>query len=83
MVKNNGGLMKIEEKDDLVIIDGFEIEGFIDKSQHCSICNFNLVYYEDFDAYFCPHCNYWTESQCSDPNCHYCPNRPEKPLPVK
>ena len=35
--------MKIEEKDDLVIIDEFEIEGFIDKAQRCSICKFNLV----------------------------------------
>ncbi|MDV2685572.1 hypothetical protein RYX56_14490 [Alkalihalophilus lindianensis] len=44
--------MKIEEKNDLVIIDDFDFEGFIDKEQGCSICKFNLVYYEDFDAYF-------------------------------
>lgn len=42
-----------------------------------------LVYYEDFDAYFCAQCNNWTESKCSDPDCTYCPNRPEKPLPHK
>lgn len=72
--------MKIEEKNDLVIIDDVEIEGFIDKEQCCSICKFNLVYYEYFDAYFCPNCNSWTESKCGDTDCDYCPNRPEKPL---
>ncbi|NHM34038.1 hypothetical protein [Neobacillus terrae] len=75
--------MNIEQKDDLVIIDEFEIEGFIDKEQCCSVCKFHLVYYEDFDAYFCPNCNYWTESNCGDLDCDYCSNRPEKPLPVK
>lgn len=44
--------MKLEERDDLVIIDGFEIDCFIDEERHCSICKINLVYYEDFDAYF-------------------------------
>jgi hypothetical protein len=55
--------MKIEERDDLVIIDGFEIDGFIDEERCCSICKINLVYYEDFAAYFCPKCNYWTEKK--------------------
>ncbi|MGF6949849.1 putative RNA-binding Zn-ribbon protein involved in translation (DUF1610 family) [Neobacillus sp. B4I6] len=76
--------MKIEVKDDdKVIIDDFEFYGHIDQKQRCSNCKFNLVYYEDFDAYFCPKCNYWTESKCSDLVCEYCPNRPEKPLPLK
>jgi hypothetical protein len=75
--------MKIEEKDDKVIIDDFEIDGHIDEDRCCSNCKFNLVYYEDFDAYFCSKCNYWTESKCSDPDCNYCPQRPEKPLPNK
>ncbi|MGG0658104.1 hypothetical protein [Rummeliibacillus pycnus] len=76
--------MKIEVKDDdKVIIDDFEFYGHIEQEQFCSKCEFNLVYNEDFDAYFCPKCNLWTESQCSDPDCEYCPNRPEKPLPHK
>ncbi|MCE4048833.1 MULTISPECIES: hypothetical protein [Bacillaceae] len=74
-------MMKIEEKDDLVIIDGIEIDGSIDMEQHCKKCQHNLVYYEDYDAYFCPSCNEWTEVKCEDPNCSYCPKRPEKPLP--
>ncbi|WP_397539108.1 hypothetical protein [Rummeliibacillus pycnus] len=76
--------MKIEVKDDdKVVIDGFEFYGHIEQEQFCSKCEFNLVYNEDFDAYFCPKCNYWNEAQCSDPDCEYCPNRPEKPLPHK
>lgn len=75
--------MKIEEKDDFVIINGYEIDGFIDKIKHCSECKNSLIYYEDFDAYFCPNCNSWTEDKCKDSSCFYCPNRPEKPLPFK
>jgi len=75
--------MKIEELDDLVIIDNFEIEGFIDRKKFCSKCKNSLVYYEDFDTYFCPKCNEWNEKKCSDPECDYCVNRPEKPLAFK
>ncbi|XRG80388.1 hypothetical protein V5E38_08825 [Rossellomorea sp. GAMAL-10_SWC] len=75
--------MKIEEKDDYVIIDGYEIDGFIDKKQQCSKCNNSLIHYEDFEAFFCPNCNAWTEEKCMDPSCYYCPNRPENPLPFK
>lgn len=46
-------ILKIEVKDDdKVIIDDFEYYGHIDQKQFCSKCQFNLVYYEDFDAYF-------------------------------
>jgi hypothetical protein len=76
--------MKIEVKDDdKLIISDFEFYGHIDQNQSCSDYKCNLIYYEDFDAYFCPQCNNWTESKCSDPDCTYCPNRPEKPLPHK
>lgn len=72
--------MKIVEKYGKVIIDNFEFYGQIEQDMYCTKCKFNLVYYDDFDAYFCPKCNRWTESKCSDPTCKYCPNRPEKPL---
>ncbi|MFF5993631.1 hypothetical protein AAGS61_02600 [Lysinibacillus sp. KU-BSD001] len=77
--------MKIVEvkNEDKVIIDGFKFYGHIEENQFCAACKFNLVYYEDFDAYFCPKCNRWTESPCSDPDCKYCSNRPEKPLAYK
>lgn len=72
--------MEIKEEDGKVIIDHFELYGQIEREKYCSTCKFNLVYYDDFDTYFCPKCNNWIESKCSDPNCKYCPNRTEKPL---
>lgn len=76
-------MMKIVEKDGQVIIDGFELYGQIEQNNFCSQCKSNLVYYDKFDTYFCPKCNSWTESKCSDPQCKYCPSRPEYPLPSK
>jgi len=75
--------MKIKEVDSKVIIDDFEFYGQIEQEKYCPKCNFNLVYYDDFDTYFCPKCNSWSESKCSDPSCKYCTNRPEKPLSRK
>lgn len=75
--------MKIVEKDGQVIIDSFELYGQIEQHNFCSQCKSNLVYYDKFDTYFCPNCNSWTESKCSDPQCKYCPSRPEYPLPSK
>lgn len=49
-----------------------ELYGQIEREKYCSTCKFNLIYYDNFDTYFCP--------KCSDPNCKYCPNRTEKPL---
>ncbi|MGY3188992.1 hypothetical protein [Lysinibacillus sp. TE18511] len=74
--------MKITEDYGKVMIDDFEFYGEI-KQEKCSKCKFNLVYYDDFDSYFCPKCNSWIESKCSDPTCKYCSNRPETPLTHK
>ena len=75
--------MKIVEKNGMVIINEFEFYGDIQHGKPCSTCESNFIYYDEFDTYFCPECNCWTESKCSDPNCFYCPNRPETPLPRK
>lgn len=75
--------MNIRETDTKVIIDGIEIEGFIDEENFCPICSTNQIYYEDYDCYFCPKCNYWIEKKCGDPDCFYCAKRPEKPLRIK
>lgn len=37
---------------------------------------------EKHDAYFCKVCDAWLESQCTDSDCEFCPNRPEKPSMV-
>jgi hypothetical protein len=39
-------------------------------------------YSEEWDAFYNPITNEWTESKCDDPTCHYCTNRPERPLEV-
>ncbi|MGE7114585.1 hypothetical protein [Lysinibacillus sp. NPDC047702] len=75
--------MKIKVDGYKVIIDNFVFDGQVEQDNFCSNCKFNLVYYDDFDAYFCPKCNSWLESKCSDPECKYCFKRPEKPLPNK
>lgn len=60
-------------------INGMKIGGCILK-QICSVCRKNLVYYDKFDADFCPSCNEWKQEKCSDMNCHHCSTRPTKPL---
>ncbi|MBB4826321.1 hypothetical protein HNO89_003580 [Sporosarcina luteola] len=75
--------MEIKELHGKVTIGDFELYGQIEEEKYCSTCNFNLIYYDDFDTYFCPKCNNWLESKCNDPNCKYCCNRPEKPLSQK
>jgi hypothetical protein len=38
-----------------------------------------MEYSKQYDAYYNPTTNEWTESKCDDPNCEYCMNRPDKP----
>ena len=68
------------ENKGIVIIEKQEIEGFIDESKTCPKCSENQVYYDDYDSFFCPHCNNWLESACNDPSCEFCRSRPKKPL---
>lgn len=44
--------MEIKEEDGKVIID--QLYGQIEREKYCSTCKFNLVYYDNFDTYFCP-----------------------------
>lgn len=39
-----------------------------------------IQYDEKYDSYYDDVTMEWVESVCSDPTCHYCRNRPEKPL---
>jgi hypothetical protein len=43
-------------------------------------CGSEKVYYEKYDAKFCPKENKWLENGCSDPGCDYCKSRPKTPL---
>jgi hypothetical protein len=65
----------------IVIIDGVEIPGSLDRHRKCQ-CGSARVLSDEFDAYFCPACNQWLESACNDPSCAYCRQRPEHPLSV-
>lgn len=46
----------------------------------CYSCNEDLSYSEKWDAYFCKHCNIWSENRCTDPICFFCQDRPERPV---
>lgn len=70
-----------DEEKYIVYIDGFEVEGFICES-FCKKCSHFQIYYERFDAYFCPQCNEWSEPKCGNPACEYCSQRPPQPLPI-
>ena len=39
-----------------------------------------VLYSEEYDAYYYVETNEWIEPRCSDPSCHYCINRPNKPM---
>ncbi|MFN7253482.1 MAG: hypothetical protein ACK4M9_22315 [Anaerobacillus sp.] len=41
----------------------------MDEENFCSNCGTNQIYYDTFDSYFCPKCNYWIEKKCGDPDC--------------
>ena len=32
-----------------------------------------------YDSYYCESCNEWLENSCTDSNCKFCKQRPEKP----
>lgn len=40
-------------------------------------------YSAEHDAAYCPICDIWLEQKCSDPECSYCKDRPEKPSSIK
>ena len=52
-------------------------------SRHRPVCSCGwqaVNYSKEYDAHYCPMCDTWIEKKCSDVECEYCKNRPEKPL---
>jgi predicted RNA-binding Zn-ribbon protein involved in translation (DUF1610 family) len=49
----------------------------------CKTCGQGLDYSERHDAYFCANCDEWIENKCSDPECGFCNDRPDKPSEAK
>lgn len=48
----------------------------------CKHCGNDVLYSEEYDAYYCDPCNEWTEDICTDRDCEYCKNRPNRPKAV-
>lgn len=76
-------MIKVTEIKGKVLIGKTVIDGFVDTIQNkkCPECQSLRVYYEKYDAYFCPQCDVWLEPKCNDPKCQFCAIRPDKPLP--
>ena len=49
------------------------------KDRHRPGCGSELRYCFEFDAAYCPVCDVWTESGCSEAVCGFCPPRPSLP----
>jgi hypothetical protein len=62
-----------------VMIDGAAIDGFVSDTP-CVVCRTQLVYFDHYDALFCPQCNEWKEGRCRGATCTYCNGRPARPL---
>lgn len=41
------------------------------------------MYSERYDAFYNPETDTWLDSQCCDPTCEYCQDRPEFPSQVE
>jgi hypothetical protein len=63
-----------------VSIGQLQFAGHIDQSRRCPHCDRIRLYFDRFDAYFCPLCDTWLEASCSDPSCDYCRSRPSTPM---
>jgi hypothetical protein len=48
----------------------------------CEVCGNQNHRNEKHDAYFCDPCDEWKEKGCSDPDCEFCVDRPERPSQV-
>jgi len=65
-----------------IALTGFHFEGYVQNRRFCSKCQHFQLFDIDHDSHFCPLCNIWLEGTCDDPECGFCPTRPEKPMPT-
>lgn len=68
--------MKIEydEEKEEVSIDGVRFDGRV-WDHKCERCGSHIIYYEGYDADFCPTCNKWTTNGLGD--------LPPTPIPLQ
>ena len=48
------------------------------KPNPCQCGSGKFDYNEKYDEYYCKDCLSWLYPKCPDPNCYYCPGRPDK-----
>ena len=48
----------------------------------CESCGSERQYNNKYDVYYCELCNKWLEDKCSDQDCKFCAERPEKPSQI-
>ncbi len=64
-------------------MNSYKGDNLYDVEEKCPCCGDETVFIcIEFDAKFCIKCDKWLESQCSDPMCSYCANRPTKPSEI-
>ncbi len=49
------------------------------KKGKCSKCGRERSYSDRFDSFYCSQCDIWSETKCSDPECSFCKDRPDRP----
>jgi hypothetical protein len=75
-----GGVLVVSHEEAAWITIGSDtFEGWIDDVT-CEKCNSRRIYYDTYDAFFCPPCNRWLEDICRDATCRFCITRPSRPL---
>ena len=48
--------------------------------RRCWICGSPVFMAVVYDSMLCFLCHSWLEASCSDPDCQYCDDRPERPI---
>ncbi len=47
--------------------------------KECDTCKTKKAYIRKYDSFACLKCDAWHDSKCSDVDCEFCSDRPEKP----
>ena len=76
---NQEKLSRDDYKDQLSYINSHESEKE-PAGNPCPTCKVQIKYEEVFDAFYCPECKEWLNDKCSDEECFFCKNRPEKAI---
>ena len=70
------------EEENIIYIGDHKIYCYPMGNEVCQVCGFPKMYYEEYDALFCPVCNIWFDEGCGNADCEFCGNRPAFPVPI-